>query len=378
MGSQRKRLAFIPSAEIDRFVGSIPRNSYLFPEHPDRRVRKIALRDVYRSVLRGLRFIVDLLNDHDIEDLRNLFAIFVNLQTSLNPFLSKNPYFRTITATLAQQIAGEVEDEISDDYEDVMLLCDLHHAVPALPARQRRSLKGLLRRAEECLHKDDPYRYVLKDNPVTEAFRAGDNIALTEKDLDGGDPEETIWALWMYQVLEVGCCAFLGFDVDVERFYERTVLEIVEIPFREGYEIDLVNVMTHASYGMTLFNRRPMFGNAAATRLAAHGVKLFEWLERNSLSNDDAELLAEFLDGFLKGPSLGYNSDPCFGTITERVLDSQEAEGNWAPVELDDDDYDNATDYLYDLYHPTWACIDGLRPMKNDLLNPENGRLGLI
>jgi hypothetical protein len=349
----RSSCSRIPPREAEAFLRGLP-DVRLFPHHPDRQVRAIALTDVYRSALAGLDYLVRFLGGHGIAD--HLLSISVDLETSLHPFLADNRHMRANVARLARTLMAELEetpDAILPDSWDLYLLGSLRHAEPQLAPAERRRSRQVLDPIERRLRATDACRYRALDAVSTD------------------DDAEEAWERWLHQVVEARYAHDLGAAVDLESFYERTVADLTEIPFAPGYALELFNVMTHAAYGLSAYNRIPLRGHAVANRLADHGLSFLGWLRDHDLYANDPEILAAFVDAFLKGTSRGYGSTPEFGSIVRLLLDTQESDGGWHPNNAEAED-------LYPLYHPTWVCVDALRPVANDLLDDDNRRLGLV
>ena len=79
-----------------------------------------------------------------------------------------------------------------------------------------------------------------------------------------------------------------------------------------------------------------------------------------------------------RGLGMSYNRDPSFGLIIYRILDTQLADGSWKTNPLTEDAPGCQTDYLRLMYSATWACLDALRPLRSDILDPENEALSLV
>jgi hypothetical protein len=103
-----------------------------------------------------------------------------------------------------------------------------------------------------------------------------------------------------------------------------------------------------------------------AARLAAYGVRLFNWMEETGCENRDCEIGAGFLSPIYRGLGLSYNSDSSFGLIVYRLLDSQLLDGSWETDPLAEMIPATQGEYLCNHYRVTWACVDGLRPLRND------------
>jgi hypothetical protein len=351
---------FFSPREVERFLGSLPAAARPFPSHPDRRVRRITLRDLYRATLGGIDHLVATALGTAAADRRDLLAFGAGLSTSLNPFLAHNPSVVDLLGRIVPPLVEEAMDSTPDGAEDLYLLGFLQIALPLLPSAQRAASRRLLRRAATRLRHAAPSVYVSDESPLL-ARRRGRRR-----------PGESPWDAWFFQVVEARFAHSLGLDLDVDAFYRRTTRELLAIPFEESSALELFNVLTHAIFGLGAYHTIPLAGVPTAGRLAGHGLRFLDWLEGHP-EGDDVEVLAECADAFFKATSRGYGSHPRFGSIVAKILDSQRADGGWAPVESGGD-----SEALYRSYHPSWVCVDALRPLALDLLNPENCALGLV
>jgi hypothetical protein len=116
----------------------------------------------------------------------------------------------------------------------------------------------------------------------------------------------------------------------------------------------------------------------AAERLAAYGVRLFNWMEAREYETRDCEIIAVLLSAVYKGAGMSYNHDRGFGLILYRLLDCQLPDGSWQTDPLPENAPDTQGEYLFSMYRATWACVDAIRPIRNDISNPENAKLGLL
>jgi hypothetical protein len=352
----------IPAAEVARFLAGLP-EVRLFPGHPEARVRAIALSDVYRAALRGLDWLVGTLERHGIAD--HLMAVLVDLETSLHPFLSRNRHLRARLSRLVRATVVELEadpEALEPDGWDLYLLGALRLAAGQLPAAERRGPERLLGTVRRRLRAAAPLRAEDVTPPVTQGASLGDC------------PQER-WEAWLHAVVEARYAHALGAPVDLEAVYRRAAEEVMAVPFAPGHAVELVNVMSHVAYGMSFYNRRPLAGEPLAERLADHGLAYLDWLAEHDLYADDPEILGAFLDAFLKGTARSYDSTPWFGAIVALLLETQRDDGGWG-VQAAGEDLD--AEELYALYHPTWVCVDALRPLKIELASARNRALGLV
>ncbi|MGH9465366.1 MAG: hypothetical protein ACRD0X_06930 [Thermoanaerobaculia bacterium] len=365
---RRSSCTRIPPREVESFLRGLP-DVRLFPHHSDRRVRAIALTDLYRAALAGLDFLVRFLGRHGITD--HLLAICADLETSLHPFLADNRRMRGNVARLARIHVAELEATPEPDSWDLYLLGSLSHAEPQLAPAVRRRSRRILEAIAERLRAAPGFDDGGVASVVIESFAASGTRPAVEPDA------EEAWEHWLHQVVEARYAHDLGAQIDLDAFYARTVADLVEIPFARSYALELFNVMTHAAYGLSAYHRIALRDHAVANRLADHGLSLLRWWREQGLYPDDPEILAAFVDAFLKGTSRGYGSTPEFGSIVRLLLDTQGSDGGWHPNDGAGEGASEEMD-LYPLYHPTWVCVDALRPVANDLLDPDNRRLGLV
>lgn len=358
----------IPKKAIDSFIGSLPRRLFLFPSHPSKAVKAITLRDVYKSVLEALNFTFGFLNQNQMAADDDFLSLYIEFQTSLNPFLSQNTHVESAISSLTSTVVSDVERDLSSNFDNLCVLCDLKFAIHILPAKEQSKLRMLLRKAYKIVKNIE---FDFEENLIVKTLRECGDIP------DGTEYEDA-WEQWLLQVVDVRYADFLGLDVHADEYYQKTVAQIVEIPFCEKYLYELQNLITHASLGMSGFNRILRYRHADMDKLASRGMAFFSWLESNHLHSEDPETIGGCLDAFWKGPSRYYDSDPRIGRITDRLLESQRNDGSWRAEDHRRSDWDTEADYLYSQYHPTWVCMAALRPVRHDLANVKNRQLGLI
>jgi hypothetical protein len=191
------------------------------------------------------------------------------------------------------------------------------------------------------------------------------------------------WGEWYDQVLDMRYADMAGFAcVDLPTFYRQSVEDLEKIPLRKSYALDLYDMVYNLTSSMSFYNTiayQEMSYKGAADRLAAYGVRLFNWMEdKVCKETGDCGIIAGFLSPMYKGLGLGYNRDSSFGLILFQLLDSQLPDGSWQSDPLPENAPDTQTELLFTMYRATWACIDAIRPMRNDISNTENATLGLI
>lgn len=358
----------IAADRLREFLGSIPAAVRPFPAHPERAVRQIRLRHLYAAAVSGINYLIRLLECCSTADRHLLIGFFVGLETSSHPFLAGNPSIRAVVSWLIAGVRDSIQTDAAAPDFDLALLCDLHFAVPYLPAAQQAWLRPRLAQARRSLHLHRR-RYLARQRRALEPASRRSGGAATRR-------RRIYWDQRLVEVLDQRHAQVLGLALDNDAYYRATVRELETIPFRRANALELFNLLTHTSYGLSLSHRRPMYGNPTAGRLCARGVAFLDWLRASGLYRDDPEVLAGCADAFLKGTSRAWNSTPHLGGVLRLVLDTQAADGSWTadgsePAGLAEDDF-------YFRYHPVWICVDALRPLRNDLLNPENRRLGLV
>src|SRR5262249_16250489 len=137
------------------------------------------------------------------------------------------------------------------------------------------------------------------------------------------------------------------------------------------------NLATSMSFYDTLSSWRVAYKDAAED-LARYSIELFNWMEKAGCVKDDIEIWAGFLSPIYKGLGVSYNRDPSFGLLVHRLLSSQLPDGSWQTDPLAANLPDTQAGYLCSLYRVTWACVDALRPLKNDASNDSNAPLKLV
>jgi hypothetical protein len=216
--------------------------------------------------------------------------------------------------------------------------------------------------------------YVCVENPVEKRRAAGKRLGLTEA--------YRAWGAWYGQVIDIRYAALAGFNrIDLLAFYRQAVDDLEKLPFRSSYANCLFDLIKYLSASMSSNQRisyRKMPYADAADRLAAYGVRLFNWQESRGEENSDCESIAEFLVAVYKNVGQGLSQDENFGLITYRLLTSQLADGSWKTDLRGEEAPDDQAEYLETMYRATWACINALRPTKNEVSNPANAALHLV
>lgn len=379
--------ATIPDEEISLFIKALPRVR-LFPDHDMFEVRAITLGEVYGAVLRGynhlIRFAGYLAAMGDvIEEARpgefecQMLAMIAGFQTSLNPFIAKNPYFRPLKHWLAERTLKMMEadlaaaDSPAELFDILRSLSGVQSAVPTLARRLRARFNALSTAIHARLQKNRLDLCVRLDNPMIARLAAGKRLN-----------SKRAWVTWGDQLLDMRCAAIAGFHgVDLTGVYEQSVSDLEKIHFRKCYGLDLYKIVHLLARGMSFDNTvayQKMIYKTAADRLAAYAVRLFNWMEETSYKNHDCEIIAGFSSAIYRGLGHSYNRDPSFGLITYRILKAQSADGSWKANPVLEDAPGTQTDYLYMMCGATRACVDALRPMRTDVIDTDNASLGLV
>ena len=379
--------ATIPGDEVMNFVDEIPAIR-LFAHHDMPEVRAITLRDVYAAVLKGYNYLIrfasyltvmgDVAEDERPGEFESdMLSMIAGFQTSLNPFLASNPYFEPVKYRLAEVTLNLMESDLGsagtprEVFDILCLICRVYTAVPTLAPELRARFEALTREVHARLEKSRLDLYVRLDSPVEARRLAGKRLNA-----------HGAWTAWSDQVLDMRYAAVAGFDgVDLVAFYRQSADDLEKIPFRRSYGLDLYNVVRRLARSMSFDNTiayREMSYKDVAGRVAAYAVRLFNWMEETSFENDDCEILAEFPSAIYRGLGMSYNRDPSFGLIIYRILDTQLADGSWKTNPLTEDAPGCQPDYLRLMYGATWACLDALRPLRTDILDPENEALSLV
>ncbi|HET9532736.1 MAG TPA: hypothetical protein VFQ92_20445 [Blastocatellia bacterium] len=377
----------IPDAEINAFISSIP-NVRLFPRHDLAEVRDINLRDVYVSVLKGynhiIRFMSYIATMGDVIEggepgfiESELSLMLAGFETSLNPLIAQNPYLQPVKHYMARTALDRIENKIATAaspkqmFDNIRVLYRVKGVVPSLPADLRARFETAMAAADAGLQKGRLALYTHLDNPVAARMKAGKRLNSARA-----------WGEWHDQALDMRYAALAGFDnLDLPAFYRRSVDDLEGIPFRKSHALDIYYVIYNLSSSMSFYNTiayRDMAYKEAAERLAAYSLRLFNRMEEMGGEACDLEISAGFLSTIYKGLGLSYNHDRSFGLILYRLLDLQLPDGSWQTDPLPADAPYTQSEFLCAMYRATWACIDGIRPMKTDASNNENAALGLI
>lgn len=377
----------IPDADVVACLNSMP-PTRLFPRHDLSEVRSITQRDVYAAVLQGgnhlIRFSSYLAEmGHVLEgEPRGLIEIellemIAGCETSLNSYITHNPYFQPVKQYLAEAAIGLLEELLelvvqpADIFDLYKRLYRIAAVVPALPQVLRRRFETLAHAAQSRLQKDRLELYVRPDNPV-EARRAAGKRLNTKR----------AWTEWASQVRDMRYAAVAGFEsVNLPAFYRRSLAELEQLAFRRSHAIALTRVVMNLARSMSFDNRIACAETPykdTAEQFAAYGAHLFNWLDSTwGLESLDLKLLSEFAAYVYMGLGAGYNCEHNLGRIVHRLLISHLPDGSWHTDPLPKDAAETQAEYLRLLYRTTGACIDGLRMLRPDTLSFETN-LGFV
>jgi Fe-S-cluster containining protein len=377
----------IPDAEANAFMRAIPR-APLFPHHDMKQVREITLRDLYASVLKGYNHLIRFASyiatmGNVLEDCEpgfiesEIFLMTAGFETSLNPFIARNRYLRPVKHHMARIVIDSIEERLApanspeDLLYDFRFLSMVKSAVPSLSPELRARFETAMAKVDAGLQEWALALCESLDNPVIARLEAGKHLNVTRA-----------WDEWYKQVLDIRYAAMAGLShMDLASFYRRSVEGLEKIPVRKSYVFSLYEMLYGLGSSMSFHNtiacRKTPYRDAAE-RLAAYAVRLFNWMEAREYETRDCEIIAVLLSAVFKGLGMSYNYDRCFGLILHRLLDCQLPDGSWQTDPLPEHAPATQSEYIIAMYRATWACIDGLRPMKNDTLNTENAKLGLL
>jgi Fe-S-cluster containining protein len=377
----------IPDAETDAFLCGLPCVP-LFPNHDLAEVRDITLRDVYASVLKGYNYLIRFASyiatmGNVLEGCEpgfiesELFLMIVGFETSLNPFIAQNPYLQSVKHYMARIAIDCIEKKIAtatspeQSFDNIRFLFRIKAGASSLPADLRARFETARAAADAGLQKGRLALYTCLKNPVAARIEAGKPLNF-----------KRAWGEWFDQVLDMRYADLAGFGgIDLPAFYRQAVDYLEKIPLRRGYALDLYDMVYNLTCSMSFYNTiayREMSYKEAADRLATYSIRLFDWMGGTEEVTRDCEIIAGFLSPVYKGLGMSYNRDRSFGLILYQLLDRQLPDGSWQTDSFPGDACDTQSEYLCAMYRATWACIDGILPLKNDISNIENATLGLI
>lgn len=385
-----ERFPTIPQPEINSFLRTVP-NIPLFSQHSLAEVRTITLQDLYNAVLRAfnyvLRFASHIASLEPILECdppgtieTEMFNMLVDFETSLNPFIAKNPYLESVKSHMAKLSADLLERQakaatrVEDLFDCLKSLTAFQQTMWRMPADVQRQISSISVLVQTELQKRGSELQISEENPIEKRREAGKRIGLNEA--------YQAWGAWYSMIMDTRCASMAGLNrLDLPTFYRKTVSELEKLPFRQSYASCLFDIIKYLAQGMTLNHRisyQDMPYQDAADRLAAYAIRLFDWKGNGRDENEDCELLADFLIAVYKDLGRGLSTDENAGVITYRVLASQLTDGSWKTDFQGEDAPDDQGEFLDLMYRPTWTCLNALRPTKNDAGNPANAALGLV
>ena len=379
------KFPIIPEADTNTFLHDIP-HVVLFPQHDLPEVRAITLRDIYAAILKGynhlLRFasyvatmeeILEFYEPGFIES--ELLLMIARFETSLNQFIARNPYFQPVKEYMARIVVDCLERKITTAtspkavFDNFRFICQLKTTVPSLPSDLQARFEIAAATVNAQLQKETSELYIASQNPVSVRYEAGKHLRV-----------KRAWAEWFDQVLDMRYAAVAGFaGIDLPGFYRQSLNDLEKIPFRKSYILDLYDMVSNLACSMSFYDTiayQEMPYVDVAAGLAAYSVRLFNWMEDMGCENRDCEISAGFLSPIYRGLGLSYNSDRSFGLIMYRLLDSQLPDGSWQTDPLPEKLPATQGEHLCNHYRVTWACVDGLRLLRNDV--GVNTALGLV
>jgi Fe-S-cluster containining protein len=378
----------IPVPEMEAFLQGIP-STQLFPNHDLPEVRSLTQRDVYVAILNGYNYLIRFAShvvalepilefDPPGTIERELFSQLASFETSLNPYIAHNAYLQPVKHHMAKAAVELLEREASaatspeEVFDCLRTLFTVQMTKSTLPRNLQKRAEALNSTINTKLRKSRPELYLSFENPVEARRAAGKRL--------GNKSGQQAWSQWYQQVLDVRYAAMADFKrMNLPAFYRRTLDELERLPFSKSYDIYLYEIVKYLAHSMSSYNRiayQDMPYQDAADRLANYAIRLFNRMEEKGSENLDCEVIAE-LPMVYRGLGLSYNRDRSFGLIIHRLLDSQLPDGSWKTNLTPEDMPDTQAEYLEKMHSVTFACINGLRFLRHDRLNPENALLGL-
>jgi hypothetical protein len=386
-GAQHAKVfSTIPAKASNAFLKALP-HSKLFPNHDDPEVRRISLRDVYAATLQALNhlirfssYIVELEPILETEPPgtieRGLLSQLAGFTNSLNPYLAGNPYLQPVIEYMAEFSVPVLEAELAGN-ADLLDCCKSLHALqrvkPGLSTELRLRVEALQKKVAAKLRSSN-LRRDKNGNPIEARRLAGKSLA--------GQKALEDWGEWYAQILTVGYANLFGStNVHPATYYRQSINSLEQIAFKNAYALNLLEAARHLACSMTGFNDiacQALPYKASAERLAAYASDIFTRIEQQSGLLGDLETSAEFLTGIYKGLGLSYQHDRNPGLIVQSLLASQMADGSWQTNPLPEEITATQGEFLERMYRITCACVLGLMPLRNDVLNVGNAALGLV
>jgi Fe-S-cluster containining protein len=376
----------IPDAEINSFLATVP-PAFLFPQHDQPEVRELSQRDVYAALVKAFNHLIRFSSyvvalDPVLEDERpgtievELFQMIASFETSLNPYLAANPYLRPIRNYTAEVAARLLEEDLAaattpeETFDCLRLSSVLQTTKETLPPSLVERVEAINQTLQAKLRKNRPELYLSCDNPVEARRASGKRLRFAGA-----------WEDWCGQIRDMRSAATAGFrQINLQKFYRQSIDDLERLAFRKSYAANLCNVVECLAGSMS-FNHRIAYQEMPyrdeAGRLAAYAARLFDWMSKQSDESFAGTDIAELLPSVYKHLGLSYNDDRKFGLSVYSLIDGQLADGSWKTNPRAGQEPDSQGEYLELTYRATWAAIDALRPLRNDVLNPANAALGL-
>jgi hypothetical protein len=303
--------------------------------------------------------------------------MFEGFETSLNPYVARNPYLQPIKAHLARQAVDLLEDDLryelrpAELFGSLQLLYAARNAAQAQSSEMESRVAAIDRELKEGFQRDDVVQYLHKENPVERRRIAGKSLRAAKA-----------WQVWTQQITNMRYASLAGYDqVDLATFFRRCVNDLEKVPFHRSYARELCDVVKTLAKSMN-FNHRIAYQDMpsmdAADRLAQYGVQLYKRIGNSGEENSQEQSVIEMFTAVSKGLGLSYDHDRELGLLILHLLKSQLPDGSWQTNLLGRDEPDDQGEYLQTLYRPTGAFIDALRPLRNDVRVPGNAALGLV
>ena len=377
-----ERFRAIPKSEIARVLKNVP-PLLLFPQHELSEVRRITLRDVYGSVLKGFNHLIRFASDVITIDLSleydppgtleaELLEMVTGFETSLDPFIAHNPYIKPLKTYLIESAVDRLEDDLTytltpeQAFSSLRLLIEVQLVTGGFSPEMDSKMAAINRDLHGRLRKKKPALYVRVENPIEARRDAGKSLKASKA-----------WAAWSKQIRDIRYASQAGFDrIDLDTFYRHSANTLAAIPYHPIYADQLCEVFNSLAWSMT-FNHRIAYDDMsykdAADTLVASGLDLFNRIKASGGdlgSQPTRDLLCAVSRGL--GPSADENRD--YGTLIAHLLDSQSPDGSWNTIVLALDAPYDQSEYLRMMFRPTWASIDALRPLRNDVQGGENVR----
>jgi hypothetical protein len=380
-----KVFSTIPDKESNAFLKQIPR-LLLFPNHEVSEVQKINLRDVYAAALQALNHLIRFSShivalDPILETEppgtieRQLLFQIANFETSLNPYIARNPYLLSVKEHMAGISLQMLEEELAgaeNIFDCFRSMQSLQRIKPSLSSELQMRIETVQKVISAKLRKSKPRLNL--GNPIEARRLAGKSLGVQKAWQD--------WGEWYAQILAVRYADLAGYrNINLAAFYKQSIAALEKISFRRDFAMSLLEAAKYLAYSMTYYNDiayEALPCKESADRLASYAINIFNRIEHRDEKVCDSETVAEFLTAIYKGLGLSYNHDKNFGLIVYKLLENQLSDGSWDTNPLPDDIAGNQGEFLERMYRITCACVLGLIPLRNDVLNPQNAAMGLV